>query len=98
MAAPAFRAAAHGNCATSTTLVCNKPTGTLQNDVIYAFMSLPTGTAPTVTAPSGSWTLRQGRLADGTFGAWYLYELICGASEPSTYTWTFSTSQTGQIQ
>lgn len=42
----------------------------------------------TLSSASGGWTLR----ASGTVGGdrWYLHRLDAGASEPSTYTWTFS--------
>jgi len=87
----AFRAAASSTNAGSTTIVVNKPTGTLSGDVLVALLYVDT-TGVVSTPPTG-WVQRD-TLANGTnsFRA-YIYTLVCGGSEPSTYTWTLDTTQ-----
>src|SRR5260221_4669863 len=87
----AFRAAASSTNAGSTTIVVNKPTGPLSGDVLIALLYVET-TGVVATPPTG-WVQRD-TLANGTnsFRA-YMYTLVCGGSEPSTYTWTLDTTQ-----
>src|SRR5260221_3587900 len=87
----AFRAAASSTNAGSTTIVVNKPTGTLSGDVLVALLYVDT-TGVVSTPPTG-WVQRD-TLANGTnsFRA-YTSSLVCGGSEPSTYTWTLDTTQ-----
>jgi hypothetical protein len=61
------------------------------NDVLLAQITVRGGTGTTITAPAG-WT--QVRRDDsGTTLAQAVYVLVAGASEPASYTWTFSSSQ-----
>jgi MSHA biogenesis protein MshQ len=73
-------------------LQINKPAGTVQNDVMIASIGVRPNTV-TITAPSG-WTLVR-RVDNGTTGNYNslaVYRKLAGASEPASYTWTFSAS------
>ena len=79
----------------ATSLTVNKPTGTAQNDVMIAAVSVRPNTAG-LTSPSG-WTLV--RTVENTGGAAHvlaIYRKVAGASEPTSYTWTLSNS-TGAV-
>jgi cellulose synthase/poly-beta-1,6-N-acetylglucosamine synthase-like glycosyltransferase/DNA-binding NarL/FixJ family response regulator len=71
-----------------TSLVMNTPAGTQQNDLMFVALSYNT-VGGTITIPSG-WT------GAGTNGANQTqingYRRIAGASEPASYTWTFSSA------
>lgn len=85
--AVAFRAKASAGV-TGTSLVVDKPTGTLDDDVMLAFIAVrPDGT--TVTPPTG-WesVLSQGRGANGEL---YVYRKVA-RSEGANYTFTVSAS------
>lgn len=78
------------NTSASTTLVLDKPSGVVQNDLmIIVFSSSGSGTT-TITAPTG-WTQAYSRSGNGNFTVLYK---TAGSSEPSTYTITFGTSLT----
>jgi hypothetical protein len=68
-----------------TSLVLDTPTGTQQNDLMYAILTWSGSAA--ATAPGG-WTLNSSAFLSGQ--AIYTYRRIASASEPATYTWTFS--------
>ena len=90
LAAPAFRAAA-SKAAASGSLVINKPTGTVQNDVMVASIAVRPNTA-TITAPSG-WTLvRRTNNTNSNPNSLATYYKVAGSSEPTTYTWTLGSS------
>jgi hypothetical protein len=74
---------------TSNSMLINKPTGTIQYDVMVANIYV-VGTDPNITAPSG-WTLVLSTL-DGTTARLSTYRKVAGASEPASYTWTLSGS------
>lgn len=79
-----FVAASTGSIDSGTNIVINKPAGVLPGDVLIVVTN-----GLVVTAPSGFW----GKAAEGTnppFGE--LRYLFARASEPSTYSWTFNTS------
>ena len=71
-------------------LTINKPTGTVQNDVMVATIGISANT-PTITAPAG-WTLSVGQFNNTATNANSLavYWKVAGASEPANYSWTFS--------
>lgn len=72
-------------------LALDKPTGVAQGDVMVASVAIRPSSA-SITAPSG-WSLV--RKVDNTSGATSsvaVYVKVAGASEPASYTWTFSTS------
>lgn len=80
-------------------LTINVPGGTLQNDVMIASVGVrPSST--TITAPAG-WTLVR-RIDNGAANTNSLavYRKVAGASEPASYTWSFSgaTLAVGGIQ
>lgn len=89
MAAPAFRAVAHGNAASGTSLTVNKPTGTVNNDVMVAFIYCsPPAAEPAITPPTG-WTLL-GTCGD-TDGVLHVYYRVA-ASEGASYVWSWASS------
>ncbi len=89
---PTFRAAASAAAPSATlNLTINKPAGTVQNDTMVASISVRPDTA-TITEPSG-WTLvRRIDNANANANSLAVYYKVAGASEPTSYTWTFSTS------
>lgn len=75
----------------TSSVVAKKP-ACVEGDLLLAAISHDATSAPTVTPPSG-WTLLQGPI-DNTNEIHWLYYKVAGASEPTTYTWSFSTSGT----
>lgn len=75
-----------GSSAT-TSLTLTKPTGTVENDLLVAFIQLSRD-SPVDTPPAG-WTKREGGGSYSTYHSWYK---VAGASEPANYTW----SETGE--
>lgn len=76
---------AYAETATSTQAVISKPSGTTQNDIMFAILQRGDVNNPT-TVPSG-WT------AIGTNNAtrfWGLYYKVAGSSEPTSYTWEWT--------
>ena len=74
---------------TSGNLTINKPTGTVQNNVMIAAIAVRPDTA-TITAPSG-WTLvRKDTNASALPDQLNTYSKAAGASEPASYSWTIS--------
>lgn len=80
--AVAFRASATANAdgVALNPLVCNKPTGTLEGDLMFAFIQ-DNNASTSPTAPSGWTTLH----SDTSGRRAYIYYKIAGASEASTY-------------
>jgi hypothetical protein len=68
----------------SATVTVSKPTGTLENDMIFAFFTVEAG-GDVVAAPAG-WTLQASQPTSGY--RWRVYNKYAGASEPSTYDFT----------
>ena len=85
-----FRSAASAANATTTTLVLPRPAGTVSGDELLASVSVR-GT-PTITPPAG-WTLVRRDVRTTTFTQ-AVYVHPAGASEPTSYTFTFDSSQT----
>jgi hypothetical protein len=86
-----FRAASNGNNgAGSSTLVLNKPAGTVANDVMIAHVSAAGAAATTITLPTGWNVIRRDNSTSSV--ASVAYFKVAGASEPATYTWTISPS------
>lgn len=72
---------------TSGNLTINKPTGTVQDNVMIAAIAVRPDTA-TITAPSG-WTLvRKDTNASAIPDQLNTYSKVAGASEPASYSWT----------
>lgn len=80
----------------ATDLTINKPSGTVEGDIMYALIIHETGTSVTETPPSG-WadvgTVPLG-LGSGQSTA-LIYKKTAGASEPASY--TFSTNTSNQM-
>ncbi len=91
----AFRSAASAGVASGTSLVISAPAGAAENDVLVAGIAIRPQTA-TVTPPSG-WTLvRRLDNSGGAGNSLLVFTRVAGASEPSSYTWTTSSS-TGTV-
>jgi len=88
----AFVAASSAGAASGVlTLTINKPTGTVQDDVMIASIGVRPNTA-TITPPSG-WTLvRRINNTNSTASSLAVYSRVAGASEPASYAWAFDTS------
>jgi len=85
-----FRSAS-SNAAASGSLAINKPTGTVQGDVMFASIAIRPETG-TITAPSG-WTLvRRVNNTNSNENTLATYYKVAGTGEPASYTWSFSTS------
>jgi hypothetical protein len=73
-----------------TSVVCSKPSGTVQGDIMIAVFTAPYTGSLTYTAPSG-WNLASSHAGGGSVSLFSgLYYKIAGSSEPSTYTWQCS--------
>lgn len=82
----AFRAATSAANAGGSTLVLDRPAGSVAGDVLVA--SVDVLGAPTITKPAG-WTVARSS-ANGTAMKQVMYYRFVGASEPLNYTWAFS--------
>jgi hypothetical protein len=94
----AFRSADSAGVA-SGNLTINKPTGTVQDDVMIGTIGVRPETV-TITPPAG-WTLvRRINNANANANSLAVYYKVAGASEPASYTWTISanTGVAGGIQ
>ncbi len=82
---------ASSNAAASGSLTINKPAGTVANDVLIAGVAVRPQNG-TITAPAG-WTLiRRLDNPNPNQSSLVTYYKVAGASEPASYTWSFSTS------
>lgn len=71
--------------------VLNKPSGTVEGDFLYAlFMTYKTSAVSVDSVPSG-WALIAERTVSTYYHFW-LYYKVAGASEPTSYTWSISTT------
>lgn len=77
-----FVASANADNATTSSIVCNKPTGTADNDYMFAFVKRGDDTAPN-SVPSG-WSLLASNLVGGGNSLWVYGKLA--ASEGASYT------------
>ena len=92
-----YRANATATFTTTSTLTINKPTGTVENDVMIACLVINPETINSV--PDG-WTLLYNSIINGTIAErQYTYWKLAGASEGSSYSWgtTGNTSGRGAI-
>lgn len=81
-----FVAAAHSvDNSSVSSLACNKPTGTADNDIMFALVKRNDSTAPS-GVPTG-WTLLGDRVPGGANSFWLYYKVA--ASEGTSYTWTW---------
>jgi Domain of unknown function (DUF1929)/Bacterial Ig domain/Kelch motif len=84
-----FRSASSAANASTTTLVLPLPPGVAAGDVMLATVAVRG--APTITAPAG-WSLARLDI-DGTFVRQAVYVKAASASEPASFTWTFSAAK-----
>jgi PKD repeat protein len=85
---PTFRSASSAANPTATTLPIPAPSGVVSGDVLIA--SVDVRGNPTITAPSG-WNLIRLDLIQNSFRKATYYR-VATASEPTSYTWAFSSS------
>jgi hypothetical protein len=86
----AFRAAAAGTNIGATSLLISRPVAAVAGDVLVAAITVRS--TPVITPPAG-WSLVRSDARATTFSQ-AVYVHVAGGSEPASYTWTFSTSQT----
>lgn len=98
-AAVAFRASANNRQSSTVsggTITVNKPTGTINGDVMLASVAVVKNTS-TVITPAG-WTLVQSsNQTNGNTSRLYTYYKVAGGSEPASYIWTFSGANIGAV-
>jgi len=87
---------AEASATTGTSAQINKPTGTAQDDFMIALLvstiASDTDGSTMSSAPSG-WTNEYDYIQSATSGQHvYIYWKVAGASEPSSYTWTWTSS------
>ena len=85
-----LRGASSGSAATGVlTLTINVPPGTTTNDAMVASIAIRPSTA-VITPPAG-WALVR-RMDNGASNSLAIYGKVATASEPASYSWTFSAS------
>lgn len=88
----AFVASNVYNSSSSVSIVITKPTGTADNDIMFALLKLSGGSlADPTTVPTG-WTLGAKRTGDANNTYWVYYKVA--ASEGADYTWTWTLAAT----
>jgi len=65
----------------------NKPTGTVEGDILFAVIDHWCSTPRFIDSVPSGWTLLGEYISD--VDRYHLYYKIAGASEPSSYTWSF---------
>jgi len=79
-----------------TLVVINKPSGTTQNDFMIALLvsTISNGDGTSMSAPPTGWMLLNDYIQDTYYSGQhvYVYYKVAGASEPSSYTWLWSSS------
>lgn len=68
-----------------TSITIDKPSGTAENDIMVAYIT--SGGASSITPPTG-WT--QIASTNHVFSYQWFYYKVAGASEPTTYTWSWT--------
>lgn len=88
----AFGSEAHASDATTTltSLACNKPAGTAAGDFLIATVSTGSGSSA-FTAPGG-WSTALASWTDSNDSAGAVFSLVAGASEPASYTFSWTTA------
>jgi len=88
---PTFVAASSFGAGSASSIAITKPTGVASGDVLIAMIAVRGGTGNgAITMPSGSWSLVE-RTDSVTAITLAVYSLVAGASEPASYTWSWST-------
>lgn len=75
----------------STTIVLDKPVGTVEGDTMYAVITHASGTTVGDTPPTGWSDVGTNPLEPSGFNT-FIYKKVAGASEGSSYTFTFDTA------
>jgi hypothetical protein len=90
----AYINAAEANATSGTSAQVNKPTGTVENDFMMALLVSTIGSdtdGSTMSSTPAGWTLEHDYVQTTTSGQHvYVYWKVAGASEPSSYTWTWT--------
>lgn len=96
MAAPVFESSATAS-GSSSTLDINKPTGTVEGDLLVAHLYAITGgdSLPDITAPTGWTFIRKDSLGNNRSQG--LFYKVAGASEPSSYTFSDLDDSRGDV-
>ena len=81
------------NAGGALTLAINKPAGTVQNDLLFAHVSVRGGAAATITAPAGWSLVRRTDNATAPGLAQAVYTKVAGAAEGASYQWNFDSSR-----
>src|SRR6185437_14767847 len=76
--------------AAGSQVVIPVPAGVLANDVMIAQVTVRGGTGTTLTAPAGWSLVRRDNDTGGQIAEGIYVHVVTGASEPTSYTWTFS--------
>ena len=84
-----FATADNGGATTSVNVA--KPTSTVSGDFLLAQILYQNGTSVATLTPPSGWTLVR-RTDNGTALGQAIYYRFAGGSEPTSYTWTFSSS------
>jgi len=92
LAGPTFKSAATNSHLGVSYLATAKPSATAANDLLLALVSVNQSSASLISAPAG-WTLRCSQAGAGTQPlVEAAYTHVAGASEPTSYTWSFPTN------
>lgn len=91
--APAFQTVTTNIVSSAPSIACNKPTGTVENELLLAFVTAYQSDTRTISAPVGWSTLRgPDRNTGAEKIASYVFYKVAGASEGASYTFTFDSS------
>ena len=85
-----LRSSTTNSVVNGTTLIMNTPTGVQQDDLLFVAVAI-TSNAATITTPSG-WTINSSNSLNSQ--NLYTYRRVATASEPASYTWTYSVAIT----
>lgn len=101
MAAPVYESGANGTGGASpaTSGSCNKPTGTVENDLLLALVHVDDDTDPQFNESISGWTFigeAIGNTWDGR-NSFAAYRKVAGGSEPSSYTFDWTNSKEWNI-
>ncbi len=87
-----YVASASATSGVGTSILINKPTGTVENDVLVATVAFVGSSGYTVSPPGGGgWTLIKDVSTSGYYPGKTYYK-VAGSSEPASYTFTVSSS------
>jgi hypothetical protein len=70
----------------------DKPASTAEGDILFALLCWYAASPPSIDSVPSGWNLLALQSGSGGADRWALYYKVAGASEPSSYTWSFSAS------